>query len=289
MVIGMRIIDYLLRLRTGLGYPGKGFIIAGLGILVPLLLMALLAPLVSPYDPTKGSRDTLQPPSLVHFFGTNNLGQDLFSRILWGGRVVLTVVLVSTILSAIVGVPLGLLSGYLGGRIDRALAMIMDSIYAFPGLILAIALASVLGPSIINAAAAIAVVYIPTYFRMTRGPTLQLKASQYVEAAIATGASTKRIIFRHILPNLAPTLTVVFTLNTADSILTEAGLSFLGFVVTPPTPDWGFDLKAGQPFLPAGYWWLITFPGIFIIFLSLGFGLLGEGLNELLSPKEKAM
>jgi len=267
-------------------YPGKTFLLIGLTLILPIILMAVFAPFISPYDPTKSVADPLRPPNNLHPFGTDNLGRDILSRVIWGSRVVLAVVLLSTALSAAVGVPLGLLSGYIGGKVDRVLAMIMDSMYAFPGLILAIALASVLGPSIINAAVAIAVVYIPIYFRMTRGPTLQIKEQAYVESAYAAGASPLRIMFKHILPNVVPTLSVVLTLNMADAILTEAGLSFLGFVVVPPTPDWGFDLRAGQPFLPAGYWWPITFPGFFILLLSLGFGLIGEGLNDMLAGKE---
>lgn len=267
-------------------YQGKTFLIAGIALVLPIILMAILAPLISPYNPTVGVGTPLSPPNEAHLFGTDNLGRDILSRVIWGSRVVLAVVLLSTILSASIGIPLGLVSGYVGGKVDRILTMIMDSMYAFPGLILTIALASVLGPSIINAAVAIAVAYIPVYFRMTRGSALQIKEQAYVESAYAVGASPFRIMFKHILPNAIPTLSVVLTLNIADAILTEAGLSFLGFVVAPPTPDWGFDLRAAQPFLPAGYWWPITFPGLFILLLSLGFGLIGEGLNDMLGGRE---
>lgn len=267
-------------------YPGKGFIVTGLIIVIPVVLMAVLAPLVSPYNPIKGGREWLKPPSPAHPFGTDNLNRDVLSRVIWGSRVVLAVVLTSALLSASIGIPLGLFSGYVGGRVDRVVSLFMDAMYAFPGLILAIALASVLGPNIINAAIAISVVYIPTYFRMGRGQTMQVKANLFVEAAVAAGASSWRVLLKHVLPNITPTLTVVATMNMADAILTEAGLSFLGFVVTPPTPDWGFDLRAGQPFLLSGYWWPSLFPGAFILLLSLGLGLIGEGLNEVLAPKE---
>ena len=185
------------------------------------------------------------------------------------------------------GVPLGLVSGYYGGKIDRVLSMLMDSMYAFPGLILAIAIAAVLGPSVFNAIVAISVVYVPTYFRMIRGQTLSLKSRLFVEAAKAIGASDLRIMRRYILPNLVPTLVVVFSLSVADAILTEAGLSFLGFIVSAPTPDWGFDLAAGREYLPAGYWWLITFPGLMVMLLSLGFALIGEGFSEIYAPRRE--
>lgn len=278
--------NIVIRALFGKGYPGRGFLLAGSSMVIPIVFMALAAPLISPYDPAAVVSNPLSPPSMAHPFGTDNLGRDILSRIIWGSRIVLMVITLSVILSASVGIPLGLLSGYIGGRLDRILTMVMDSIYAFPGLILAIALASVLGPSVVNAAAAIAIGYIPIYFRMTRGQTLQIKEQAYVELARAAGASSTRIMFRHILPNAVPTLSVIVTLNMADAILTEAALSFLGFVVTPPTPDWGFDMRAGQPFLPSGYWWSITYPGIFILILSLGLSLVGEGLNDMLGGRE---
>ncbi|HWQ16899.1 MAG TPA: ABC transporter permease [Sulfolobales archaeon] len=280
------VMNSLLRMLISKGYPGRVFLLAGIFMVIPIIFMALTAPLISPYDPTISVSNPLSPPSTAHPLGTDNLGRDVLSRIIWGSRIVLAVVLLSVILSASVGIPLGLLSGYMGGKLDRILTMVMDSMYAFPGLILAIALASVLGPSIVNAAIAIAIGYIPIYFRMARGQALQIKEQAYVELAKVAGASSVRIMFRHILPNAMPTLSVIVTLNMADAILTEAALSFLGFVVTPPTPDWGFDMRAGQPFLPSGYWWTITFPGIFILILSLGLSLAGEGLNDMLAGRE---
>ncbi|MEO2151071.1 MAG: ABC transporter permease, partial [Thermococcus sp.] len=208
-----------------------------------------------------------QPPSWKHPMGTNNLGQDVFSRIIWGSRVILYVVAVATTLSIVIGVPLGLLSGYRGGKIDRVLSMVMDSIYSFPSLILAIVIAVVLGPSPINTAVAISFVYVPTYFRMVRGQTLSLKGQLFVEAARALGVKDWETMKKYILPNVLPTVLVVFTLSVADAILTEAGLSFLGLSVTPPTPDWGYDLRVGQPFLLDGYWWLAFFPGVMIMLL----------------------
>ncbi|RLG60410.1 ABC transporter permease [Candidatus Geothermarchaeota archaeon] len=257
-------------------------------IVFVVIFMAVFAPFISPHDPITSVADPLMPPNSEFPLGTDNLGRDVLSRIIYGSRTVLLVALVSSLFSLVIGVSLGLLSGYAGGSLDRALSLIMDSIYAFPGLILAIAIAAMLGPGISNMTVAIAIVYIPTYFRMTRGQVLSLKGHLFVEAARAIGADDKTIMFRYILPNLLSTVVVVFTLNIADAILTEAGLSFLGLGVPPPTPDWGFDLKSGQGFFTAGYWWLITFPGIMIILLVIGFSLLGEGLNEILNPRLRA-
>ncbi len=266
---------------------GRYMVLAGLAIVSTILIMAIFAPFIAPYDPIKSSGEALQPPSPKHIMGTDNLGRDLFSRIVFGSRVVLSVVLSASLLSMVVGVPLGLISGYFGGKLDRALSMLMDSMYAFPGLILAIAIAAVLGPSVVNAIVAISVVYIPTYFRMIRGQTLSLKAQLFVEAAKAIGSPDFRIMRKYILPNLIPTLVVVFSLSVADAILTEAGLSFLGFIVSAPTPDWGFELASGRPYLPAGYWWMITFPGLMVMLLSLGFALIGEGLSEIYAPRRE--
>ncbi len=266
---------------------GRYMVMFGIAIVATVGLMAVFAPLIAPYDPVKSAGEALQPPSSKHLMGTDNLGRDVFSRIVFGSRVVLAVVLSAATISMIVGVPLGLISGYFGGKLDRALSMLMDSMYAFPGLILAIAIAAVLGPSVINAVVAISVVYIPTYYRMIRGQTLSLKSRLFVEAAKAIGASDWRIMRRYILPNLVPTLVVVFSLSVADAILTEAGLSFLGFIVSAPTPDWGFELASGRPYLPAGYWWMITFPGLMVMLLSLGFALIGEGLSEIYAPRRE--
>jgi peptide/nickel transport system permease protein len=266
---------------------GRNMVIAGLAIVLTVILMAVFSPLIAPYDPIKSSGDVLRPPSPDHIMGTDNLGRDIFSRIIFGSRVVLMVVFTASFFSMIIGVPLGLISGYFGGKLDRSLSMLMDSMYAFPSLILAIAIAAVLGPSVINAVIAISVVYVPTYFRMIRGQTLSLKSRLFVEAAKAMGAQDNRIMRKYILPNVIPTLVVVFSLSIADAILTEAGLSFLGFIVSAPTPDWGFELASGRPYLPAGYWWMITFPGLMVMILSLGFALIGEGLSEVYAPRRE--
>jgi len=268
--------------------PGRNLMLAGLSIIVFFAIIALLAPVIAPYDPTRPSvpveqRGEPQPPSREHPLGTNSLGYDLLSRLIYGTRIVLGVVILSSLLSLIIGVPLGLISGYYSGKIDRAMSMIMDSIYAFPGIVLAIAIASVLGPSPTNAAIALAVVYVPTYYRIVRGHSLELRESLFVEALKSLGIPEFRILYRHLFPNVAPSVLVVFGLAAADAILTEAGLSFFGLTVSAPTPDWGYDLYTGREYLQAGYWWLIMFPGLAIMILALGFALVGEGLAEKLA------
>lgn len=226
-----------------------------------------------------------QPFGPRFVLGSDNLGRDVLSRLIWGARAVLLVAILSALFSLMIGMPLGLFSGFMGGKTDRAFSLVMDSIYAFPGLILAIAVAAVLGSGVINIAIAISVVYIPTYFRMTRSQVLAIKEELYVEAARALGAPRREILSKYIFPNVIPTLVVVFSLNVADAILTEAGLAFLGLGLQPPTPDWGFDLNKGKAYLPRGYWWQITFPGLMITLVALGFSLLGEGLGEILNPR----
>jgi peptide/nickel transport system permease protein len=259
--------------------------IAGAVLLAIVVAMTFLAPYIAPYNPIVEIGPALQPPSSQYLMGTDHLGRDVYSRVLYGAIVALEVAALSMLLSSVAGTVFGLFSGFLGGKSDRLFSMVMDSIYAFPGLILAIAIAAMIGPGIVNMSIAIAVVYIPTYFRMIRGQVLSIKEQLYVEAARALGASNSTILFRYIFSNIIPSLVVVLSLNVADAILTEAGLSFLGLGIPPPTPDWGFDLSKGKSFLPGGYWWMITFPGIMIVIVVLGFSLLGEGLNEILNPR----
>ena len=266
-------------------WPGRGLALAGLALILFFVALALAAPWVAPYGPEERSvpielAGEPQPPSREHPFGTTRLGFDVFSRVVWGSRVVLYVVALSALASMAAGVPLGLLSGYYGGRLDRGLSMVMDSIYAFPGIVLAIAVAAVLGPSPTNAAIALSVVYIPTFFRMVRGQVLKVKQEAFIEAARALGYPDRVIMLRHILPNVAPTVLVVFGLAATDAILTEAGLAFFGLTVSYPSPDWGLDLRYGIRDLDNGVWWTTLFPGLAITLLALGFALLGEGLGE---------
>lgn len=197
----------------------------------------------------------------------------------------LQVAVLSVLVCLIIGVPIGLLSSYAGGVLDKVSSLVMDSIYAFPGLVLAIAIAFMLGTGVVNMAFSIAVVYIPSYFRVVRSQVFTIKELPYTEAAKAAGARRRTILFRYILPNVVPSIVVVATVNFADAILTAAGLTFVGLGVEKSIPDWGYDLTDGRALLPSGAWWVMTFPGIMIVLLALGFTLMGEGLSELLSPR----
>lgn len=216
--------------------------------------------------------------------GTNQIGQDIFSRIIWGTRIALLVAFAAAAVALLIGVPLGLIAGFWTGRLERLLTLVMDSLYSFPGLILAIAIAAVLGPGILNIIIAIGTLYVPTYYRIVRGQTMQIKEQLYVEAAESLGAKSISILLRYIFPNVIPSLVVIFSVNVADAILTEAGLAFIGLGLPPDTPDWGIDLAAGQDYLRQA-WWLVTFPGIMVTTVTLAFSMLGESLSEILNPR----
>ncbi|TFG99124.1 ABC transporter permease [Candidatus Thorarchaeota archaeon] len=277
------------------GYPilsergSPGFIaMSGLLIVFAIIYMTLISWWIVPYDPTRldvgpyGGAPSQQFP-----LGTTALGQDLLSRTITGGGIMLQVAMLSVVLCFSVGVPLGLAASFKGGAADRIVSLVMDSIFAFPGLVLAIAIAAMLGPGVANMALAIAVVYIPSYFRVVRSQVLTVKELPYIEAAIVMGARNRDIIFRYILPNILPSAVVVMTINFADAVLTAAGLTFVGLGLSVDVPDWGWDLTFGSHEYIAGRWWSITFPGLMIVILALGFTLAGEGLNEVLTPKLK--
>jgi len=274
---------------TGLGkkYGLEWWILViGAFIILAIITMALFSSSIapfSPYDQNTGSQ--LAPPGGEHLMGTDNLQRDVWSRIVHGSRTILRVAVLAAIMSSIIGITLGLISGFSGGFFDRVTSLIMDSVYSFPGLILAIAFAAMLGPGVINITLAVSVIYIPTYFRLVRGQTLAIKEELYVEAAKAIGASGFTILWKYIFPNVIATTVVVFTLNVADAIMIEAALTYLGLGLPPSIVDWGMDLAMGKKFLPSGQWWLITFPGAMISLLALGFTMLGEGLAEILNPR----
>lgn len=236
-------------------------------------------------NPTLSFGDAISGGSDKPFLlGTNSIGQDVLSRIIHGTRIALLVAFSAAVFALLIGVPLGLMAGFWTGRLERTLTLVMDSLYSFPGLILAIAISAVLGPGIFNIILAIATLYVPTYYRITRGQTLAIKESLFVEAARSLGARPFSILFRYILPNVVPSLVVIFSVNVADAILTEAGLAFLGLGLPPDTPDWGIDLAQGQDFMRQA-WWLITFPGVMITLVTLAFSMLGESLSEILNPR----
>jgi peptide/nickel transport system permease protein len=216
--------------------------------------------------------------------GTNQLGQDVFSRIIWGTRIALTVGLLSAMISFLIGVPLGLIAGFVSGPFDRGTTLFMDSLYTFPGLILAIAITAVLGPGIGNIIIAIAVLYIPTYYRIVRGQTLTVRQELYVEAARSLGTTPFTILRKYIFPNVFPSVMIIFSVNVADAILTEAGLSFLGLGLPPDTPDWGIDIARGRNYIRFAPW-LVIAPGLMVTLVTLSFSMLGESLSEIMNPR----
>jgi peptide/nickel transport system permease protein len=268
-------------------YGGEWWIlITGAVIILFNIYMAFFPFTLAPYGPLdQEAGPQLAAPSPDHPFGMDNLRRDVFSRMIYGSRTILGIAFAAAILSSVIGIPLGLLSGFLGGILDRIFSLIMDSLYSFPGLILAIAFAAMLGPGVVNITLAVAVIYIPTYFRLVRGQTLTIKEEVYVEAARAIGAPRRTILVKYIFPNVIATVVVVFSLNIADAIMTEAALSYIGLGLPAGIPDWGMDLSMGKKFLPSGTWWMITFPGMMISVLALGFTMLGEGLSEILNPR----
>jgi len=266
----------------------NGLLLIGVLIIGGIASMTIFASWIAPYNPTLPTPlRRLLPPGPGHWMGTDQLERDVWSRIVYGGRIPLTVALVSAAISFTCGTTLGWVSGYAGGWLDRGFSLVMDALYSFPALILAIAIVAVLGPGITNMVAAIAFVYIPAYYRVARAEVLVTREREFVEAARALGSSPTRVLLRHVAPN---TLTAVMTVppfNIADAILTEAALAFLGLGLPPPTPDWGVDIQNGERFLQAGYWWLITFPGVMILVVSLGFGMMGEALSDMLNPRRR--
>jgi peptide/nickel transport system permease protein len=274
---------------TGMGkkYGVEWYIlVVGALIVGGIMLMALFAPAIAPFDPhNQNTGPQLAPPGQVNLLGTDNLQRDVFSRIVYGARTILGVAIMSAIVTSLIGTITGLISGFSGGVFDKLLSLIMDSVYSFPGLILAIAFAAMLGPGIMSITIAVSVVYIPTYFRLVRGQTLTIKEELYVEAAKSIGAHWYTILGKYIFPNVIATTVVVFTMSVGDAIMIEAALTYLGLGLPPEMVDWGMDLAMGKKYLPSGQWWLITFPGMMISVLAIGFTMLGEGLAEIMNPR----
>ena len=260
--------------------------VLGLAIIVLFVLVAVLAPLIAPYDPAQQSWTSIRKPSsLAHWFGTDESGRDLLSRVIFGGRASLLAGVVSVTIALGLGVPIGLLAGYGGRWIDAVLSRIADAMLAVPFLILAIALAAFLGPSLQNAMIAIGLTTAPIFVRLTRGQVMAVMVEDYVEAARAVGNPPVRIAFRHILPNILPALIVQSTLSIATAIIAEASLSFLGLGQQPPAPSWGSMLNTAQRFLTQSPW-LAVWPGLAIFLVVLSFNLLGDALRDALDPRE---
>jgi peptide/nickel transport system permease protein len=272
-------------------YPRLSIQMMTVGIVITLLfvVVALFAPLFQAWgwlqDPLESLANPIhEPPSAAHWFGTARQGYDVFSRTLFGSQAALQVVVAATLLSLIVGVPLGMVSGYLGGRLDRALLFLMDTIYTLPGLLLSVTLAFVVGRGIWNAAIALSIAYIPQYYRVVRNHTVSVKTELFIEAARSMGASTWRVLSRYLFFNVIQSVPVLFTLNAADAVLVLGGLGFLGLGLPEETPEWGRDLQQALDALPTGIWWTALFPGLALTLLVVGLSLIGEGLNELINP-----
>ncbi|WP_244467573.1 ABC transporter permease [Nocardia vulneris] len=275
----------------------RATLILGLALVAIFVLAAIFAPLIAPYGFAQSAADGVdfvrqQAPSADHWFGTSVRGEDVFSRVIWGARTALFVIVISLVLSLFIGVPLGLLSGYLGRWFDRVLVLFMDAMYAFPTLLLAIVVSIVVAGGrstsfggVLSAAVAITAVFVPQYFRVVRNATVAVKNEPYVDAARVTGASTARILFRHIFANVTQSLPVIVTLNGSEAILTLAGLGFLGFGIEPTqAAEWGYDLNKALSDVSNGIWWTGIFPGFAIVLVVLGMTLVGESLNEVLNP-----
>src|SRR5690242_3476412 len=261
--------------------------VAGLIVIATFILLALLAPLVAPYDPIATSWTLVRkPPSAAHWFGTDDLGRDVLTRVIYGARASLLAGLISVGIALTIGVPLGLISGYRGGFVDALISRITDAMLACPFLIQAIALAAFLGPSLADAMIAIGISATPVFIRLTRGQVMSVKVEDYVEAARAMGNPRWRIALFHILPNILPALLVQATLSIAAAIIAEAALSFLGLGQQPPFPSWGSMLNAAQRFLSNAPWMAI-WPGLAIFLVVLSLNLVGDGLRDALDPRER--
>lgn len=267
--------------------------LTSLGAVITLVFVAiaLAAPVLQSWDWIQDPLASLvnpihEPPSGAHWFGTSRQGYDVFSRTLFGTQAALKVVLLATTMSLVVGVPLGMLSGYWGGWVDRGLLFFMDTLYTLPGLLLSVTLAFVVGRGLLNAAIALSIAYVPQYYRVVRNQTVSVKTELFIEAAQAMGASTPHILMRYLFWNVIQSVPVLFTLNAADAVLVLGGLGFLGLGLPEATPEWGHDLRQALDALPTGIWWTALFPGLALTALVTGLSLLGEGLNEWLSPRD---
>jgi peptide/nickel transport system permease protein len=264
--------------RSRLALPGAVVVLL-------FVVVAILAPALAPYEPGKGNlANVLSPPTARHLFGTDELGRDILSRIIHGARLSILEGLFAVSLAMLVGVPLGLVSGYAGGAVDTTVMRLMDILLAFPGVLLAVAIVSVLGPGLVNTMVAVGIYTVPIFARLARGSTLSVKGEPYIESCRAVGMSALRIMGRHVLPNISATLLVVAALRVAIAILTAASLSFLGLGAQPPSPEWGAMLSNGRNYvLIAPH--LVLFPGLTILLLVLGLNLCQDGLRAAFDPR----
>ena len=260
-------------------------LVVGAGILLLVIGSAVFAPQIAPYSPIdQAFSDQLRSPSPDHWFGTDEFGRDIFSRVIYGARIALVIGTLADGIAVLLGVLLGVVAGYFGGRVDAAIMRSVDVMLAFPYLLLAMIVVAILGPSLTNAMIAIGIVYTPQFARLVRGAVLGIRGQEFVEAAGAVGAGAVRILGRHVLPNVLSPIIVLATLTVGFTIVETAGLSFLGLGATPPTPEWGSMLATGRSFMLTAPW-IATFPGLAILVTVVGFNLVGDGLRDLLDPR----
>ncbi len=271
-------------------FSRNGSAMFGLGLVVLFFITAAIGPWIVPFpDDASGSVHMdlkLQGPSADHWFGTDHVGRDVYTRVVMGARLTLQIALIITGVATLIGVPLGIIAGYVGGTVQEVIMRITDVFLGVPGLILAIAIVGALGPGIVNAMMALSLVWWPGYVRLVQAKTLSLKNEIYVEAARSMGASPLRIVFIHILPNCTSPIIVKASMDMGMAILGAAGLGFLGLGAQPPMPEWGAMISVGRFYLP-DWWWFSTFPGLAIFITVLGFNLLGDGLRDILDPSHR--
>jgi peptide/nickel transport system permease protein len=267
---------------------GNPVTLAGLVIVVGVALIGLAAPLIAPYGPTEGNPEaTLQPPSWDHLFGTDAIGFDIFSRVVYAARLDLGIALGAVAIALVFGCLLGAVAGFYGGIVDEVVMRVCDMVSAFPSFILALGIVAALGPSIPNLILAIAIVNVPVYARLLRSRMVSVREAQYVRAAVAIGCSGPRVMFVHVLPNSATPIFVQSTLQAGYAILEAAGLSFIGLGVQVPTAEWGVMVSMGLGYVVSGEWWISFFPGMAIAITVMGFNLIGDGLQDMLDPKRR--
>jgi len=259
--------------------------LGGLWIIGLLIVVAFVAPVIAPYDPLRTDTfSRLRPPSADHLFGTDQLGRDILSRVIHGSRISLRIAILAATVALSIGAPMGIISGFFRGRVDDLLMRLTDMFISFPSLILAMAIAAALKPTLENVVLAIALASWPAYARLARSVTLGIREENYIEAARAIGANNARLLFRHVLPGVVSPVTIQVSLDMGGILLTAAGLGFIGFGAQPPTPEWGLMISEGRNYIPA-QWWVSTFPGLAISMVVLGFNLLGDGIRDALDPR----
>ena len=252
-------------------------------VLLVLVVLAFFAPYLAPYDPIQISMEGRKPPSIDHIFGTDRLGRDIFSRVMYGTKFSLTIGIISVSIGLTIGTIMGVVSAYYGGIIDTIIMRFIDALLAFPGILLALVVIAVLGPGLINVMLAVGISSVPEYARLARGKVLSVMQLEYIEAIHSLGGSNLRIIVKHIIPNISAPITILATLQVGNAILVGSGLSFLGMGAQPPTPEWGLMTAEGRNFISQA-WWISTFPGIAILITVISINQFGDGLREAIDP-----